>query len=176
MKKVFFELFSLNFFLIAFLFFSACSNDLISNPDEVTVFKKETVISTPRPTPTPLGETKNVLVPTATPIPVEVIMTTKLDDVSLGKQLVEKNGCIACHSLDGSVIIGPSWKNLFGSSGEFEDNTSIKSKDVVYITESILEPNKKIVKGFQPNLMPPNYSEVFTKEITTIIAYLKTLN
>ena len=173
MKKV---LLSLNIFLITCLFL-ACSTDLITNPDEVTVAKKQTVVSTPRPTPTPLGATNNVLVPTATPIPVEVIMTTKLDDISLGKQLVEKNGCIACHSLDGSVIIGPSWKNLFGSSGEFEDNTSIKSKDVVYITESILEPNKKIVKGFQPNLMPPNYSEIFTKEeITTIIAYLKTLN
>ena len=177
MKKVSFQLFSLNFFLIAFLLSLACSNALISNPDEVTITKKETAISTPRPTPTPLGETKNVLLPTPTSIPVEVITTIKLDDASLGKQLVEKNGCIACHSSDGSVIVGPSWKNLFGSSGEFEDGTSIKSKDVVYITESILEPNKKIVKGFQPNLMPTNYSEVFTKEeITTIIAYLKTLN
>ncbi len=172
MKKV---LISLNIFLITCLFL-ACSTDLINNPDEVTVAKKQTVVSTPRPTPTPLGEIANVLVPTATPIPVEVI-TTQLDDVSLGQQLVEKNGCIACHSLDGSVIIGPSWKNLFESSGEFEDGTSIDSKDVAYLTESILEPNKKLVKGFQANLMPNNYAEVFTKEeITTIIAYLKTIN
>ena len=172
MKKV---LFSLNIFLVTCLFL-ACSTDLINNPDEVIVTKKQTVVSTPRPTPTPLGVTKNVLIPTATPIPVEVI-TTQLDDVSLGQQLVEKNGCIACHSLDGSVIIGPSWKNLFGSSGEFEDGTSIDSKDVAYLTESILEPNKKLVKGFQANLMPNNYAEVFTKEeITTIIAYLKTIN
>ena len=111
MKKV---LFSLNIFLVTCLFL-ACSTDLINNPDEVIVTKKQTVVSTPRPTPTPLGVTKNVLIPTATPIPVEVI-TTQLDDVSLGQQLVEKNGCIACHSLDGSVIIGPSWKNLFESS------------------------------------------------------------
>ena len=44
-----------------------------------------------------------------------------------------------------------------------------------YIHESIINPEAKIVAGFQ-NLMPNNFGDVLTdQEISALIAYIKTL-
>ena len=29
-------------------------------------------------------------------------------------------GCLGCHSTDGSILVGPSWKGLFGKTEEFD--------------------------------------------------------
>ena len=48
--------------------------------------------------------------------------------------------------------------------------------DDAYIRESILEPNIKIVEGFQPNLMPPNFGDTLSdSDIDIIIEYIKSL-
>jgi cytochrome c oxidase subunit II len=89
-----------------------------------------------------------------------------------GQLLAVKSGCIGCHSLDGSTLVGPSWFNLFGSTREFVDGTSLVADDA-YLAESILDPKAKEVTGFSPTTMPPY---VFTEEeIANIIAYIKTL-
>lgn len=90
----------------------------------------------------------------------------------IGQRLTVQYGCIGCHSLDGSKLVGPTWQGLFGSERQFADGTSAIA-DEAYIAQSILEPNAKVVAGFQPGLMP---AYTFTdEEIANIIAYLKTL-
>jgi cytochrome c oxidase subunit II len=89
-----------------------------------------------------------------------------------GQALVAANGCAACHSINGSAGIGPTWFGLFEHEVELTDGSAVVA-DEAYIHESIKAPQAKIVRGFENQLMP-TYS--FTDEqIDDIVAYIKTL-
>ncbi len=97
----------------------------------------------------------------------------------VGYQVLKKNACVSCHSTDGSVIIGPSFKNLFGEETEVEDQDGNELRvtvDASYIKSSIYEPGKHIVKGFPKGLMVSYKNQVTEEEINEIIEYLKTLH
>jgi len=104
---------------------------------------------------------------------VEGGAVASLPPVELGEKLYNGKGCNACHSIDGSVVIGPSFKGLYGRTGVFENGSSYTA-DENYIMKSILEPQEQIVKGFQP-VMPSFKGILSDDEITAIIAYMKTL-
>ena len=89
-----------------------------------------------------------------------------------GQLLVAANGCAACHSINGAQGIGPTWFGLFGHEVLLTDGTTVIA-DEAYLAESIHEPQAKIVKGFETQLMP-TYG--FTdQQIADIVAYIKTL-
>ena len=89
-----------------------------------------------------------------------------------GQALVAANGCAACHSINGSPGIGPTWFGLFGRQETLTDG-SVVTVDDAYLHESIKAPQAKIVAGFENQLMP---AYDFTDEqIADIIAYIKTL-
>jgi cytochrome c oxidase subunit 2 len=89
-----------------------------------------------------------------------------------GQALVAANGCAACHSINGSPGIGPTWFALFGRTEELTDGSTVVVDDA-YVHESISAPQAKIVAGFENQLMP---AYGFTDEqIADIIAYIKTL-
>jgi cytochrome c oxidase subunit 2 len=89
-----------------------------------------------------------------------------------GERFVYKlKGCVACHSVDGNRLVGPSFKGLFGSESAIAGGTTVLA-DENYIRESILQPDVKIVEGYT-NLMPPQ--TLTDLEIDAFIAYLKTL-
>lgn len=91
----------------------------------------------------------------------------------LGQRLSVQNGCIGCHSLDGTQLTGPTWFGLYGSDRQFADGTTGVADDA-YITESILDPSAKIVSGFpSPSVMPPY--QLTEEQIANLIAYIKTL-
>lgn len=99
------------------------------------------------------------------------------DDSSLpldvrGKKLFTDNGCVACHSVDGSTNIGPTLKGKFGNEEELEDGSKVKV-DESYISESILNPNAKVVKGFPRNVMPSFQGKLNEDEVTALIEYIK---
>jgi cytochrome c oxidase subunit II len=89
-----------------------------------------------------------------------------------GKELLEKNGCLGCHSLDGSPKVGPTFKGIWGRSvtvltaGQERTITA----DEPYLRRAILEPKADLVKGFPP-VMPA--SPLKGEELTTIIGFLK---
>ena len=90
----------------------------------------------------------------------------------IGEDVVLLNGCQACHSIDGSVLVGPSWKGIFGSSESLEGGgTAIVNED--YIRESIREPNAKIVEGFTPDLMP--ILPLTDADIDAVIEYIQSV-
>ncbi|MGC4068183.1 MAG: cytochrome c oxidase subunit II [Polyangiaceae bacterium] len=100
----------------------------------------------------------------------------KLTDMplpELGKQLYEKQGCKTCHTTDGSALVGPTWKGLWGRTSHFSDGSSTKV-DENYLRESITDPQKKIVQGFTP-AMPAYQGKLSDRELTAIIEYIKTL-
>lgn len=88
-----------------------------------------------------------------------------------GKQLYTQNNCNTCHSLDGSALVGPTWKGIWGRKEEFQDGTSTLV-DENYIAESILKPQAKLVKGYNP-VMPVYVLQ--EKQIDALIAFMKTL-
>jgi len=89
-----------------------------------------------------------------------------------GQLLVSQNGCAACHSINGAVGIGPTWFGLFGSDVELTDGSTVIA-DEAFITESIRNPEAKIVAGFETQKM---VQYTFTdEEIAAIVAYIKTL-
>ncbi|MDH5507233.1 MAG: cytochrome c oxidase subunit II [Anaerolineae bacterium] len=90
-------------------------------------------------------------------------------DVSIEK------GCTACHSIDGTAKVGPTWVGLIGATIPLEDGSTIVG-DVNYIRESILDPNAKVHEGFLADVMPKNFGEVLTDEqIDQIIALIESL-
>ena len=91
----------------------------------------------------------------------------------LGAQLVRAYGCNACHSTDGTALVGPTWLALYGTEEELEDGTTVLVDDA-YIAESIRDPNAKITRGFTAGLMPATLG-VKDGEIPHIIEYMKTL-
>ena len=91
----------------------------------------------------------------------------------LGKKLYEQQGCQACHTIDGSPKIGPTFKGAFGREEKLSDGSKI-TVDENYIRQSILEPQAKIVQGFAP-AMPTYQGKLSDRELTAIIEYLKTL-
>lgn len=98
---------------------------------------------------------------------------------SVGLQILKKNGCLACHSQDGSKLVGPSFKGLAGSQRKVttssgEEKTIIA--DDAYIERSIYDPNAEVVEGFSKNLMVSYKEQITPEEVKEIVQFLKTLN
>jgi cytochrome c oxidase subunit 2 len=84
-------------------------------------------------------------------------------------------GCLACHSVDGAKIVGPSWQGLFGKTETFEDG-SAAVVDETYIEESIVSPGAKVVAGFPNGVMPQDFGEKLSDtQIVDLIAYIQSL-
>lgn len=93
------------------------------------------------------------------------------DPIARGKALVEEKGCNACHSDDGSELVGPSFKGLWGRTETLEGGGKVLV-DEKYVAHSIRDPDDQIVKGY-PDAMPAQ--ELTDAEIQDVIAWLKTL-
>lgn len=89
-----------------------------------------------------------------------------------GKALVAQNGCGGCHSIDGSKLTGPTWQGLFGSQVKLSDGSTVTANEA-YLTESIQNPNAKIVAGFPANVMPK--FNLTDQQIKAIVSYIETL-
>ena len=133
----------------------------------------------PTPVPLPTSTPHPVVEPLAYTVPVAGTGAVVLADISgppdadLGAQIVATRGCAACHSIDGSVLVGPSWQGLYGKQEMLEDGTTVTVNDE-YITESIRDPNTKVVQGFTAGLMSATLG-VTDEEIPHIIEYMKSL-
>jgi cytochrome c oxidase subunit 2 len=91
---------------------------------------------------------------------------------SQGEQLFQKYACNTCHTGDATAR-GPVLAGLFGKPVTLADNQIVMA-DENYIRESILNPQAKLVKGFQP-LMPTFQGQVNEEELLKLLAYIKSL-
>ena len=89
-----------------------------------------------------------------------------------GKAIVAQEGCGGCHSIDGTKMTGPTWKGLFQSQVPLSDGRTVTANDA-YLTESIKDPNAKIVSGFPANVMP--HFDLTDQQIAAIVSYIETL-
>jgi cytochrome c oxidase subunit 2 len=95
-----------------------------------------------------------------------------------GLKIMTQNNCTGCHSLDGTKLVGPSFKNIFNS----ERITIVNGKeqkhiaDSAYIIESTLYPDIKVVKGYQKGLMKTYKGIIKDEDLNKIVLYLKMSN
>jgi len=93
-------------------------------------------------------------------------------DLDRGRRLMESEGCLSCHSTDGSEIAGPTFQNIVGRKVKLTDGTEVTVDDA-YLKEAILDPEKRMVDGFDP-IMPP-YGHLAEEDVQAMIDYMHTL-
>jgi cytochrome c oxidase subunit 2 len=96
------------------------------------------------------------------------------DLAATGAKLYTSLGCSGCHSLTGAKGVGPTYKGLYGSQVQLSNGQTVTA-DNAYLLESILNPDKQIVKGFPKGVMsatiPPG--SVPTAKAKALIAFIK---
>jgi cytochrome c oxidase subunit II len=94
-----------------------------------------------------------------------------------GLILLRNTGCLACHSTDGSKLVGPTFNNLFGSERTVVEAGQEKTliADSAYVHRSVYDPDSEVVKGFSKSLMKSYKGTLDEKDLDLIIDYLKTL-
>jgi cytochrome c oxidase subunit 2 len=72
--------------------------------------------------------------------------------------------CGSCHTLADAGATGQIGPDL---------DKFLKGKDAAFIKQSILDPNKVIAPGFQPNIMPPNFGDTLSaQQVDALVKYL----
>lgn len=92
-----------------------------------------------------------------------------------GREISENEGCSGCHSTDGSVIAGPSFKGLYGTKRNVvKDGKDYELEaDDDYLYVSIKYPEREIVKGFDPIM--PGFDGLTDEQVKALIEYIKSL-
>jgi cytochrome c553 len=98
--------------------------------------------------------------------------TTTDPEALKGKLLFAQTGCNACHMNPTTGKDYPDLRGLYGSTVKLRDGSSVTA-DEAYLRESILDPNKKIVAGYQPSM--PSYSYLKEDQVNALVAYIKSL-
>jgi cytochrome c oxidase subunit II len=93
--------------------------------------------------------------------------------VAAGEKLFQDLACNTCH-MTGSQGRGPMLTNLFGNPVELQGGGTVIA-DEAYIRESIVNPQAKVVAGFQP-LMPTFQGLVSEEQLLQLIAYVRSLS
>jgi len=97
---------------------------------------------------------------------------SSVNPVVAGAKLFADRACLTCHASDGKGR-APSLNGVFGGQVRLADGSTVTA-DESYIRESILNPNAKIVAGYQP-LMPPYQGQLTEEQTLDLISYVKSL-
>ena len=93
--------------------------------------------------------------------------------VAAGEKLFSDLACNTCHRSD-TQGRGPMLTGIFGKQVELQDGRTVLA-DEAYIRESIVNPQAKIVAGFQP-LMPTFQGLVSEEQLLQLISYVRSLS
>ncbi len=91
-----------------------------------------------------------------------------------GQSLFQQNGCATCHLLDQQGRC-PMLRGLYNKPVQLTDGRTVLADDA-YLRESILDPNAKIVAGFEPNVMPNFKGQISEENVIQLIAFIKSLS
>jgi cytochrome c oxidase subunit II len=108
-----------------------------------------------------------------------LVATTDLESpTATGRRIMQNIGCFACHSIDGTKLVGPTFKGIWGATHTV--TTGREKREVLvdeeYISKSIYDPNADVVEGFSRGLMLSYEGQLSDEDVENIIEYLKTLN
>ena len=91
-----------------------------------------------------------------------------------GLALVNRKGCLGCHSIDGSAKIGPSFKGLWGTSYQASNGQPVVV-DEAYVRESVRDPNARVRPSFPATCVPFSVSQLNDDELGHIVKYIESL-
>jgi cytochrome c oxidase subunit 2 len=116
----------------------------------------------------------SVVAPTAKTV-VGTLPKAGKGNAAEGKKLYTSLGCVGCHSLDGKKGVGPALNGVIGRETKL-DNGQTVTADEQYVIESITDPDKQIVAGFQRGVMSSAIKpgQVSQQDAQSLVAYLKT--
>ena len=88
--------------------------------------------------------------------------------------VLNSRGCMACHSADGSVMVGPTFRGMFGSRVEVLDRGASKAAvvDEAHLRRGIQDPASLRWKGYPP-VMPRG--DLSPDELDQVVAYIRSL-
>ncbi|MBF0545465.1 MAG: cytochrome c oxidase subunit II [Candidatus Riflebacteria bacterium] len=100
---------------------------------------------------------------------------TSLSIPERGLKALRMQGCLSCHSLDGTQLSAPTFKGLFGKETiVIKDGMEITvHEDITHLKSSILDPQMDIVKGFPPIMPTPK--GLSNDDLDAMIEFIKTL-
>ena len=91
-----------------------------------------------------------------------------LAGATTGEQIFTAAGCAGCHKLTkagANGTIGPSLDDLANSP-------DVKGNPEDYVKQSILDPDKVVVQGFNPGVMPSFDGKLTDKQVQALVQYL----
>jgi cytochrome c oxidase subunit II len=94
------------------------------------------------------------------------------DPVAAGEKLFAEKACNTCHFGNGTGR-APSLNGVYQAQVHLADGSTVTADDA-YIRESILNPQAKIVAGYQP-LMPTFQGQLTEEQLIDLISYIKSL-
>lgn len=113
-------------------------------------------------------------IPVAAQDPGAAAASAPVSAAARGAQLAQDAGCTACHASGRERLVGPGWGGLYGSEVELTDGSKVRVDDA-YLTESIVDPDAKIVQGFAPHVMPSYAGTLDADQVAAIVAYIQSL-
>jgi cytochrome c oxidase subunit 2 len=93
--------------------------------------------------------------------------------VEWGKKVAMIQGCLKCHTVTGEPHIGPTWLDLYRRRETLETGEQIIA-DEAYLTDSMIDPRAKIVKGFKP-VMPTYKGRLSAPDAAALVEFIKSL-
>jgi cytochrome c oxidase subunit 2 len=103
----------------------------------------------------------------------QLVPREPLSLVRLGEEIAAQQGCLRCHTLDGSPHIGPTWAGLYRSLIPVDRGAPVVA-DEAYLTESMMDPLAKLHRGFAP-VMPSYHGLLTPAETAAIVQLIKAL-
>ncbi len=92
---------------------------------------------------------------------------------TVGQKLAAERGCMRCHTTDGTRYLAPTWRDLYNSRVLLTTGETVIA-DPAYLTESMMDPNKKIVAGFAP-IMPSYFGYLSGADTAAIVEYIRSI-
>ena len=93
-----------------------------------------------------------------------------------GREVADQQGCLGCHSVDGTIVAGPSFKGLLGRKVVLDHGGTAHemTADRQYVLDQLADPDSFRVKGFDPVM--PAYPDLSEAEKEALLRFLESLS
>jgi cytochrome c oxidase subunit 2 len=93
--------------------------------------------------------------------------------VEEGRRVASEQGCLKCHTVDGTQHIGPTFVDLYLREERLANGKIVRA-DEAYLTRSMMDPSADVVQGYQ-NVMPTYQGQLSPPEVAAVVEFIKSL-